>query len=145
MSEAPFDPAVAAFLEKVEPPVRKRDALTLLAMMERATGQPAQLYGTIVGFGTYRYEYASGRKGETAAAGFSPRKAATTVYLVDGVSAFPDELTKLGPHTTGKGCLYLRDLDQIDLKVLEKVVRTSYQKLTNGTWGKRARDGDPSD
>jgi len=123
-------------------PRRRRDAETLLALMERATGQSARMFGTpIVGFGEYRYAYASGRTGHGAAAGFSPRAAATVVYLADGVEAHADALARLGPHTTGVGCLYLKDLSQVDLAVLEAVVSASYAALTAGTYGLRAREG----
>ncbi|MFB7798046.1 DUF1801 domain-containing protein [Isoptericola sp. NPDC056134] len=125
---------------------RRRDAETLLALMERATGQPARMFGTsIVGFGEYRYAYASGRTGHAAAAGFSPRAAASVVYLSDGVEAHADALARLGPHTTAVGCLYLKDLTQVDLGVLEEIVAASYATLTTGTYGLRAREGgDPT-
>jgi hypothetical protein len=123
-------------------PVRRRDAETLLALMERATGESARMWGSsIVGFGEYHYKYASGREGDAAAAGFSPRKAASTVYLADGIGAHAELLAKLGPHTTGVGCLYLKDLEEIDLGVLERVVRDSYATVTAGVWGQRAREG----
>ena len=99
------------------------------------------LWGSIVGFGSYHYTYASGREGDTAAVSFAPRKAATTVYLVDGVAAHQDELARLGPHTTGVGCLYLKDLDTVDLDVLEKFVGDTYRTLTAGVHTERARDG----
>lgn len=92
---------------------------------------------SIVGFGSYHYRYASGREGDMAAAGFSPRKAATTVYLMDGFDAHEDLLARLGPHTRGKGCLYLKGLDAVDLDVLAELVRRSYATLTAGTFGKR--------
>jgi len=136
-----------AFVAAVARPARRRDAGTLLALMERATGQPPRMFGTsIVGFGEYRYAYASGRSGRAAAAGFSPRAAASVVYLADGVEAHADALARLGRHTTGVGCLYLKDLEQVDLGVLEEVVAASYAALTAGTYGLRAREGgqDPS-
>lgn len=140
------DPEVRSFIDKVEHPVRRRDAETMLELMVRATGQPARMWGaSIVGFGEYHYKYASGREGDTAAAGFSPRKVATTVYLVDGISAQPELLERLGPHTTGVGCLYLKDLAKIDVAVLEELVATSYATLTAGTYSLRARDGGAAD
>jgi len=131
-----------AFVAAVARPARRRDAETLLALMERATGQPARMFGaSIVGFGEYRYAYASGRTGHAAAAGFSPRAAASVVYLSDGADAHADALSRLGPHTTGVGCLYLKDLAQVDLDVLEEIVAASYVALTAGTYGLRAREG----
>jgi len=122
---------VHEFVASVGDPVRRRDAERLVALMERVTGEPARMWGpSIVGFGTYHYRYASGREGDMAAAGFSPRKAATTVYLMDGVDAHAALLERLGPHTVGKGCVYVKDLDAVDLGVVEEVVRRSYARLT---------------
>jgi hypothetical protein len=123
----------AAYVATVSHPVRHRDAETLLELMTRATGERPRMFGTsIVGFGEYHYRYASGREGVSAAAGFSPRKAAMTVYLADGVDEYQEELGRLGPHTTGVGCLYLKDLDDVDLGVLEEIVRASYARVTAG-------------
>ncbi|MFP3712480.1 DUF1801 domain-containing protein [Puerhibacterium sp. TATVAM-FAB25] len=123
-------------------PVRRRDAETLLGLMARATGQEPRMFGaSMIGFGEYHYRYASGHEGDAPAAAFSPRKAATTVYLPDGVDAHAPALERLGPHTTGVGCLYLKDLGAVDLEVLEDVVRRSYATVTASTFGQRARDG----
>lgn len=135
------DDDVRAFLDRVEHPVRRRDAETLLEIMGRATGQRPHMWGSsIIGFGTYHYRYASGREGDAPAAAFSPRKAATTIYLADGIGAHPELLERLGPHTTGVGCLYVKDLALVDLAVLEQLVATSYATLTAGTYGQRARE-----
>jgi hypothetical protein len=135
------DNPVRAHLDAVVSPIRRRDAETLLELMTRITGEAAHLWGpSIVGFGTYHYKYASGRKGDAPAAGFSPRKAATTIYLPDGVGAYPDQLARLGEHGTGVGCLYLRDLDKIDLGVLEEIIDSSYRTATSGVYGHRARE-----
>lgn len=136
------DDDVREFLDRVQHPVRRRDADTLLELMTRATGQSARMWGSsIIGFGTYHYKYASGREGDAPTAGFSPRKAATTIYLADGIGAHPELLERLGPHTTGVGCLYVKDLAQVDLAVLEELVSSSYSALTDGTYGMRAREG----
>lgn len=140
--EVPAD--VQAFLDRVEPAKRRRDAQTLLDLFTRATGEPPALWGSIIGFGSYHYKYDSGREGDTAAVGFAPRKAATTVYLVDGVGAHAAELERLGPHTTGVGCLYLKDASTVDLDVLAEIVGSAYRTLTAGTYTKRARDGGAS-
>lgn len=132
------DGDVDAFLATVQPEVRRRDAVTLRALMERVTGQPARLWGpSIVGFGRYHYRYPSGREGEMAAAAFSPRKASTTVYVVDGFEAYADELARLGPHTLGAACLYIKRLQDVDLGVLEQIIRRSYATVTAGTFGTR--------
>jgi len=100
--------------------------------MGRATGQPARMWApSIVGFGAYDYRYESGREGDMAAVGFSPREASTTVYLVDGFEAYGELLDRLGPHTLGKSCLYLKDLATVDLTVLEELVRRSYAATTS--------------
>ena len=79
-----------------------------------------------------------------AAAGFAPRKASTTIYLVDGVGRYEQQLERLGPHTTGVGCLYIKDLDKIDLSVLEAIVDESYRTVSAGTYMLRAREGTPA-
>jgi hypothetical protein len=128
---ADVDPEVRKLIDSVENPVRRRDAETLLELMTRATGQPARIaYSGLFGFGTYHYQYESGRQGDAPVAGFAPRKPATTICLNDGVAAHADVLEHLGPHTTGVGCLYVKDLEQVDLDALERVVRSSYEALT---------------
>lgn len=126
------DEPVGAFLGGVVHPVRRRDAHTLVGLMGRVTGMPPRMWGSaIVGFGSYHYVYASGREGDMAAVGFSPRKAATTVYVVEGFEDHADDLASLGPHTLGKSCLYLEDLAAVDLEVLERIVRRSYATVTS--------------
>ena len=131
---------VTEYLGKVRSARRRRDAETMLELMRRVTGEEPRMWATVVGFGQYHYKYASGREGDSAAAGFAARAAATTVYLSDGIGAHADLLEKLGPHTTGVGCLYLKNLDDIDLEVLETIVRRSYETLTSGTFGGPARE-----
>jgi hypothetical protein len=116
----------------------------MIQLMRRVTGQEPQMWGSVVGFGQYHYTYASGREGESAAAGFSARQAATTVYVADGVGAHAELLKRLGPHTTGVGCIYVKDLTAVDLEVLETIVSRSYTALTDGTYTKRAREGGKS-
>jgi hypothetical protein len=136
--------SLQAFLDGVTPATRRRDAMTMVPLMERATGQPSVLSGTAIGYGSYDYEYDSGRKGTAAAAGFAPRKRALVVYVMDGVDAHTELRARLGPHTTGVGCIYIKDLEAIDLAVLEEIVRRSYATLTAGTYGLRAREGGQS-
>lgn len=132
------DDDVAAFVASVADPGRQADARTLLELMGRVTGQPAKMWGTsIVGFGRYHYRYESGREGDMAAAAFSPRKAATSVYFMDGFDGHGDLLARLGPHRHGAGCLYVTCLDEVDLGVLEQMVHRSYARLTSGTFGTR--------
>jgi hypothetical protein len=132
---------VQEYLDKVAPTTRRRDAETLLELMGRVTGESARMWGSsIVGFGQYHYHYVSGRQGDGPAASFSPRKAAMTIYLPDGTGAYADPLSRLGPHTTSVGCLYIKDLTQVDLGVLEEIVGESYRTLTAGTFTNRAAD-----
>lgn len=139
------DASVHEFVDRVAHPVRRRDAETLLELFARVTGEPPRMWGpSIIGYGEYHYRYESGREGSAGAAGFSPRKAATTIYFPEGVGAHAEALANLGTHTTGVGCLYLKNLDDVDLDVLESMVRASYRTVTSGTFGQRARDSDPS-
>jgi hypothetical protein len=136
--------AVRTYLDGVTPEKRRRDAENLLELMSRVTGETPQLWGSIIGFGQYHYKYPTGREGDAAAAGFAPRKAATTIYLLDGVGRYGAQLERLGPHTTGVGCLYIKDLDKIDLSVLENIIAESYRTLTDDTYMLRAREGTPA-
>ncbi|WP_309134868.1 DUF1801 domain-containing protein [Cellulomonas sp.] len=130
------DGDVAAFLASVPDDRRREEAHTLLSLHERATGQPARMWGgSIVGFGRYHYRYASGREGDAAAAGFSPRKASSTVYLPLGFDGLEDDLARLGPHTTSASCLYTTRLDAVDLDVLEGMVGRSYARVVAHVWG----------
>jgi hypothetical protein len=134
------DDAVRKHLDSVSSPTRRRDASTLMELMQEVTGLQPRMWSTIVGFGEYHYKYPSGREGDAPAAAFAPRKAASTIYLADGVGAAGDLLAKLGPHTTGVGCLYIKDLDDVDLKVLKDIVARSYATVSSGVFGQRARD-----
>ena len=137
-----MNPDVRAYLGAIASPARRRDAETMLEVMERASDEPATMWGSIVGFGRYHYRYDSGREGDCHAIGFAARKAATVVYLMDGVGSHAEALQRLGPHTTGVGCLYLKDVSAVDLDVLHDIVATSFRTLTRGTYTKRARDSD---
>jgi hypothetical protein len=129
-TETEQDPA--AFAAAVEHPVRRRDAERMLALCARATGQPARMWGpSIVGFGSYTYRYESGREGEWMVVGFSPRKNATTLYLPGDVEERAAALAAVGPHTTGRACVYLKDLDAVDLDALETLVRDCYRDATS--------------
>ncbi|MCJ8503456.1 DUF1801 domain-containing protein [Kocuria flava] len=126
--------SVEEHLAGVSPRKRRADAERLLPLFTRVTGQPAEMWGTVIGFGQYHYRYASGHEGDAPAAGFAPRRAATTIYLYDGVDAHRERLERLGPHTTGVGCLYVKDLDAVDLAVLEEIVAASCAALGDAPW-----------
>jgi len=124
------DVPVQEFIDRVAHPVRRRDAETLLELFSRVTGEQPRMWGrSIIGFGEYHYRYESGREGDAPAAAFSPRKGATTVYLVPGLTERPELLERLGPHTTGLTCLYLKNLHDVDLDVLAELVRESYEAV----------------
>jgi hypothetical protein len=133
--------SVRSFVDAVPGAVRRRDAETLLELMTRVTGEAPRMWGTsIVGFGEYHYRYATGREGDAPAAAFAPRKAATTVYLAEAVEKYGDDLARLGPHTTGVGCLHLKDLRAVDLAVLESLIERSYRAIMAGDWPNRPSD-----
>jgi len=116
---------VAGLIARSAPAIRRRDAETLTALMQEVSGREPETWGTIIGFGHCEYRYPTGRTGEMALLSFAPRKAATTIYLNDGVDAHKDELAALGPHTTGAGCLYIPDLEKVDLEVLRGILTRS--------------------
>lgn len=122
----PTDESVDAFLAAVEPASRRTDCLKIREIMERVTGSPARLWGpSIVGFGAYTYVNTTGKPADWPITGFSPRKANLTVYIIPGFSRYDELLARLGRHTTGKSCLYLKSLDGIDLAVLEEMITDS--------------------
>jgi len=118
----PTESGVAAFIEAVEPVVRRDDARALDAMLRRVTGTTPSMWGpSIIGYGRYHYRYESGREGETCRIGFSPRKAALVLYFNGRTPAFEALLSRLGKHDSGKGCLYVKRLADIDMAVLERL------------------------
>jgi len=122
---------VGAFLDGVADAQRRSDGKLLADVMGEVTGQPATMWGSaIVGFGSRHYRYDSGREGDTVAVGFSPRKAYTAVYLTGALENYADLLAGLGPHQTGKGCLYLTRVDQADRVALRDIVARSYRAAT---------------
>jgi len=122
--------SVAQCLNAIENPQRRAEAKKVAAMMRKATGRRAKLWGTsIVGFGTYHYKYASGREGDWILVGFSPRKQNLVVYIMPGFKEFPALMQKLGKFRTGKSCLYLNKLDDVDETVLEKLIEQSVKVM----------------
>lgn len=126
----PTGASVTAFLWAIENPRRREDAQLIKQMMGGVTGLRPKMWGpSIVGYGKYHYKYASGREGDFFLTGFSPRKAAMTVYIIPGFKSYGDLLAKLGPHKHSSSCLYLPSLDKVDLKVLEKLIATSVKDM----------------
>lgn len=120
----PVDPA--AFIAAIADPGQQADARSLCALMSRLSGAPAMMWGpSIIGFGRYHYRYDSGREGEACRIGFAPRKGQTVLYLLDGHADHAADLARLGRHKTGKACLYIRRLADIDLAVLEAMITRS--------------------
>jgi hypothetical protein len=120
----PSEESAEAFIAAVPGDARREDAQKLCCLLTKWTGEPPVMWGTsIVGFGCYRYRYDSGHEGTAALVGFSPRKANLVLYLVGGVQdRYPTLLQQLGPHKVGKGCLYLKRLDDVDHEVLHALV-----------------------
>lgn len=122
---------VAAFLDAVEHPTRRADALALDALFRDVTGwQPRMWGGSIVGYGQYHYRYDSGREGDFLATGFSPRKANLSIYIMPGYTDFGAILADLGKHKIGKSCLYVNKLADIDTGVLRRLIRAGLDDLT---------------
>ncbi len=121
---------VNAFLDAVENPRRRADSRQVLDLIQAVTGEPPKMWGSsIVGFGSYHYRYASGREGDWPVVGFSPRKQNLVIYIMPGFSDYGDLLGKLGKYRTGKSCLYVNKLDDVDLELLEQLVRESVKEM----------------
>ncbi len=118
------DGDVDAFLESVDNETRRRDAFVVKDLMTEITGDKAEMWGTsIVGFGAYRYGKDNDR--EWMKVGFSPRKQSLTLYIMDGFSDYEGLLEDLGPHSTGKSCLYIKDLEKVDKATLTDLITKS--------------------
>lgn len=126
----PTDVAVEDFLNAVENDRRRSDAFELLAMMRELTGEEAKMWGpSIIGFGSYHYKYESGREGDFMQVGFSPRKANLVCYIMLGFSGYQVLMDRLGKYKTGKSCLYINKLDDIDRAVLRQLIEKSLADL----------------
>ncbi len=126
----PTQVAPKDFVAAVENEQKRQDAEWIMEMMAEVTGEPAKMWGpSIIGFGTYHYVYESGREGDTMITGFSPRKAAHSIYLISGVEREAELLAKLGKYKTGKSCLYIKRLTDVDTDVLRELVVASVEKV----------------
>lgn len=122
----PNDASVDDFLSGVADERKREDCRTLVRIMSDATGAEPRMWGdSIVGFGTYHYRYASGREGDWMQVGFSPRKQNLTLYIMSGFSRYEELMKSLGKHSTGKSCLYIKKLDDVDMTTLKKLVEES--------------------
>ena len=127
----------AEYLASIEHPTRRADGLVLLELFNRVTDLKAVMWGTaIVGYGRYHYKYDSGREGEYMLTGFSPRKQCLSIYIMPGYRDLSSILVRLGKHKTGKSCLYINKLADIDLNVLEEIILNglAYMHKTYQTW-----------
>jgi hypothetical protein len=124
----PNDGSVEAFLNSVSDPKKRQDSFTLLELMKRVTGEEAVMWGdSIIGFGSYHYCYESGREGDWFLTGFSPRAQSLTLYIMSGFEQYDELLSQLGKYKTGKACLYIKKIEDVDQEVLSELVRLSVE------------------
>jgi len=124
----PTEVNILDFINTVEHTGRKEDALILLDLMKDITGLEPQMWGpSIIGFGSYHYKYDSGREGDMMITGFSPRKTSSVVYIMSGFKRHDELLQKLGKHKTGKSCLYINKLADVDMDILKEMVMLSIE------------------
>jgi hypothetical protein len=125
------DASVEAFLDSVENEKKRKDSYTVLNLMKDVTKIEPKMWGdSIVGFGNYHYRYASGREGDWFLTGFSPRKQNLTLYIISGFDGYSSLLENLGKYTTGVSCLYIKKLEDVDLKTLRELVRQSVDHMS---------------
>lgn len=118
------------FLNAIEDREKRRDCKKIAAMMRAATGTRAEMWGTsMVGFGRYHYKYASGREGDYMITGFAPRAQSLTIYIMSGFTHFESLMNKLGKYKTGKSCLYIKRLSDVDERVLEELIGRSVKQM----------------
>lgn len=120
---------VKAFVDEITNEKKKSDTLKLLSIMEQESGYKAAMQGSIIGFGRYHYKYESGREGDSSVVAFSPRKQNITLYIMPGFSHYEKELEKLGKHKTAKSCLYINKLEDVDEKILRKIISHSVKVM----------------
>lgn len=126
----PNDQSVQAFLEQIDHPQKREDAFAILQLMQEVTGFPPRMWGeSMVGFGSYHYKYATGREGDAFVTGFSPRKDNFSLYIMAGFEQYAALLEKLGKFKTGKSCLYVKKLSDIDLNTLKELVKLSSEHI----------------
>ena len=124
------DESVTAFLNAIPDEKKRRDCFTVLNLMKEITGAEPRMWGTsIVGFGSYHYKYASGREGDSFVTGFSPRKQNLTLYIMSGFDRYAELLTRLGKYSTGKACLYIKKIEDVDLPALRELVKESVEHM----------------
>ena len=126
----PTRASVTEFMRNIKDPEQRADCKAIARMMRKASGKRAKMWGSsIVGFGSYDYKYASGREGTFMECGFSPRAQSISIYIMPGFSGFAPLLKKLGKHKTGKSCLYIKRLDDVDSRVLATLIERSVRQM----------------
>lgn len=121
------DASVEGFLHSVENKRRREDSFVVLELMKEVTGEEPIMWGSsIIGFGSYTLKYANGREADWFVAGFSPRKQSLTLYIMDGFARYDDLLGELGKHKTGKSCLYINKLDDVNLDILKEIIAKDF-------------------
>ena len=136
----PTNESVKDFLNRIPDAERREDCFTVAKMMEEITGENPKMWGpSIVGFGTWHYKYASGREGDWPITAFSPRKKDLTLYVMVGYERYPELMEKLGKHSTGKSCLYIKRLSDIHVPTLKKLIKTGIKDLKAYTKAQSAR------
>lgn len=125
------DESVEQFIDAIDDEQQRTDSTTLLRILSEQTGEKPRLWGSsIVGFGQYHYKSErSAQEGDWPLIGFSPRKQNLTIYIMNGFDSYGELLEQLGKHTLGKGCLYIKRLDDVDLKILRTLVKRSYVEM----------------
>ena len=127
--------SVKDFIAAVPDEQKRRDSKVLVDMMQKITKEKPKMWGpSIIGFGSYHYKYESGHEGDMCITGFSPRKAAISVYILMGFNKSPELMKKLGKYKMGKSCLYVKKLSDIDTKVLEELIEESVKYIKNKKW-----------
>ncbi len=128
----PNNASVISFLDKVEDQVQKRDSYTLIDILKEITGEEPVIWGSsIIGFGSYHYKYDSGREGDMMLTGFSPRKQNLSLFIMAGFTKYEKLMQKLGKYKTGKSCLYIKRLSDINMDVLTELIKASYNHHNN--------------
>ena len=124
----PNDQKVEDYLNTVEPQQKREDCFAILKLMQEVTGEPAKMWGSsIVGFGQYHYKYESGREADWFITGFASRSKNITLYIMAGFDNYDELMRKLGKHSTGKSCLYIKKLEDVDQAVLRELVKQSLE------------------
>ena len=127
----PNNASVGAFLKAVDDETKLKDCHRIIEIMQQITGHPPKMWGSgIIGFGSYHYVYESGREGDWPLTGFSPGKQNISLYIMSGFGDYEKQLANLGKHKTGKACLYVKKLEDINTSILKEMIEESVQKIS---------------